>query len=684
LLSLHQALRSPILAASVLALALGLTAVASGAPTLSILSGPDGPVNDDTPTFAFEAQDGATVECSVDQGAPSYGPCSSGTDHTPAALPDGAYTFRVRATDAIPEQTIATRAFIVDTVAPVASVASGPTGPTNDDTPTFGFTAEVGAAVVCSVDQGTPAYGPCSGAGTHTSATLPDGGYFFRVRAIDAATNTGTAAVRAFSVDTVAPDTAIDSTALGTTDDQSPAFTFSATGAVSFECRRDSEEFAPCTSPKTYAGLAEGPHQFIVRAKDAAGNVDATAAIESFTIDLTNPTLAIASEPGAATNDSTPTFAFNAEAGTTVHCSLDQGTPVWAPCAATYTSTPLADGAYTFRVRATDAVPHETIETHAFTVDTIAPDTLIGSGPSSLTNSASPSFAFSSNETGVSFQCRRDSESFAPCGSPKAYAGLADGVHNFQVRAIDAAGNIDLVVATASFTIDTIAPTVSVTFGPLGTTTDDSPLFEFAVGGATSFDCSIDQGTPSFGACSSAGSHVVTQRLADGAYVFRVRATDAAGNTTVTTRAFTVGTGATTPPPQQPSPLPTASAPRLLSPFPLVRLAGSLRGRGVKVSTLTVRAPRGALVRVRVQPRCAKNARCAAKQASATVGKKGTVRFKKLERSYREGTTIDIRVSQGTLIGKYTRFVVRRGKAPKRQDQCLNPGAKRGSACPTG
>ncbi len=667
-----------------LALALGLTAAASGAPTLSILSGPDGPVNNNAPLFMFQAQDGATVECSVDQGTANYGPCTGGTSHTPAALPDGAYTFRVRATDAVPEQTVATRSFIVDTVAPAASVASGPTGPTNDDTPTFGFTAEVGAAVVCSVDQGTPAYGPCSGAGTHTPATLPDGSYFFRVRASDAATNIGVPAVRAFSVDTVAPSSAIDSPALGTTDDQSPSFAFSAAGAVSFECRRDSEQFAPCTSPKNYAGLTEGPHEFAVRAKDAAGNVDATPAVESFTIDLTNPTLAITAEPGAATNDTTPSFGFSAEGGTTVHCSLDQGTPIWVPCAATFTSTPLPDGAYTFRVRAVDAVPtHETIETHAFTVDTVAPDTLIGSGPAILTNSASPSFTFSSNEgPSVGFQCRRDSESFAPCGSPKAYAGLTDGAHSFQVRAVDVAGNIDPTVATSSFTIDTVAPTVAITFGPLGTTTDDSPLFEFSIGGATSFDCSIDKGTPSFGACSSAGSHVVTQRLADGSYTFRLRANDAAGNTTVATRSFTVGTGTTPPPVSQP-PV-TATTERLLSPFPLVRLAGSLRGSGVKVSTLTVRAPRGALVRVRVQPRCAKNARCAAKQGNATVGSKGLVRFKRLELSYREGTTIEIRVSQGGLIGKYTRFVVRRGKAPKRQDQCLKPGAKRGSACPTG
>ena len=41
-------------------------------------------------------------------------------------------------------------------------------------------------------------------------------------------------------------------------------------------------------------------------------------------------------------------------------------------------------------------------------VDTAPPDTQITSGPSGLTNNASPSFAFSS-EAGASFQCRLDS-----------------------------------------------------------------------------------------------------------------------------------------------------------------------------------------------------------------------------------------------------------------------------------
>jgi hypothetical protein len=122
-----------------------------------------------------------------------------------------------------------------------------------------------------------------------------------------------------------------------------------------------------------------------------------------------------------------------------------------------------------------------------------------------------------------------------------------------------------------------------------------------------------------------------------------------------------------------------------MSPFPLVRMAGSLTRRGVRVRVLAVRAPHGSLVRVRVKPGCrrgVKAKRCRAKRSGARVGKKHVVRFKSLSRPYRFGTIIEVRVWRAGQVGKYTRFVIRRGKAPKRIDQCLRPGAMRGSRCP--
>lgn len=53
---------------------------------------------------------------------------------------------------------------------------------------------------------------------------------------------------------------------------------------LGFECSLDGSAFAPCTAPVTYASLLPGAHTFALRAKDSAGNVDATPVTYSWGI----------------------------------------------------------------------------------------------------------------------------------------------------------------------------------------------------------------------------------------------------------------------------------------------------------------------------------------------------------------------------------------------------------------
>ena len=90
--------------------------------------------------------------------------------------------------------------------------------------------------------------------------------------------------------------------------------------------------------------------------------------------------------------------------------------------------------------------------------DTTAPDTTISSGPSGTVASGSASFSFTSSETGSTWQCRLDSGAWGGCASPRAYSGLANGSHAFEVRAIDAAGNLDGSPASRGWVVDVPAP----------------------------------------------------------------------------------------------------------------------------------------------------------------------------------------------------------------------------------
>ena len=86
-----------------------------------------------------------------------------------------------------------------------------------------------------------------------------------------------------------------------------------------------------------------------------------------------------------------------------------------------------------------------------------APVTTISSGPDGLTNDASPSFAFASDQRGSTFECSLDGALFSSCASPQGYAGLADGQHSFAVRATNAQLTTEQNPATRQFTVDTSA-----------------------------------------------------------------------------------------------------------------------------------------------------------------------------------------------------------------------------------
>jgi hypothetical protein len=68
------------------------------------------------------------------------------------------------------------------------------------------------------------------------------------------------------------------------------------------------------------------------------------------------------------------------------------------------------------------------------------------------TTATSATFTFSANEA-AAFQCKLDAGAFAPCSSPKVHTGLTRTVHSFEVRAVDAAGNVDPTPAVHRWTV---------------------------------------------------------------------------------------------------------------------------------------------------------------------------------------------------------------------------------------
>ena len=186
----------------------------------------------------------------------------------------------------------------------------------------------------------------------------------------------------------------------------------------------------------------------------------AYSVFRSFTAETTPPVASITAGPthGSFINDRTPTFSFASnEAGSTFACRFDAAP--FAACPSPYTRTPpLADGVHTFYLKAIDAPGNESqIRSRSFTVDTVAPQTTITSGPAGPIADTTPSFGFTSSESGSTFTCRFDSQAFAPCSGPGAShtpsTPLSPGSHTFDVRASDKAQNTDPVPARRTFTV---------------------------------------------------------------------------------------------------------------------------------------------------------------------------------------------------------------------------------------
>ncbi|HKI66572.1 MAG TPA: N,N-dimethylformamidase beta subunit family domain-containing protein, partial [Solirubrobacterales bacterium] len=525
-------------------------------PALSIDSGPEGLTVDPTPTFAFSSEPGATIECSIDGGAPAFGACSGAGAHTPASpLADGSYTFRVRATDAAGNQVVRTREFEVDATAPTTQIDLAPAALDNSATASFEFSGEDpgGSGVAsyqCKLDGAS--FAACSSGIELTE--LAEGAHKFEVRAIDNAGNVdGSPAIHEWTVDSQAPSTQVDSQPPAFDNNATANFAFSGedpggSGVASYQCRRDSadpEDWQPCVSPLKYTSLAQGPHTFEVRAIDKAGNVDGAPATYGWTIDTKAPETQIDLGPAALVSSSEASFELSGAdpegSGVALYqCRRDSEDPeAWSACTSPLSYTELADGSHKFEVRAVDQAGNAdgSPASYEWTVDTTPPALSIDSGPEGLTVDPTPTFTFAySPASGDTLECSIDTgeAAYGPCSGANSHSpaeALANGPHTFRVRAGDEAGNES--VATREFEVDATAPDTQIAQKPAALVATAEATFGFtgddAEGsGIASYQCRRDSEDPE--AWSACTSPLTYTELAEGAHKFEVRAIDNAGN----------------------------------------------------------------------------------------------------------------------------------------------------------
>jgi len=228
-------------------------------------------------------------------------------------------------------------------------------------------------------------------------------------------------------------------------------------------------------------------------------------------------------------------------------------------------------------------------------------------------------------------------------------------------------------------------PSAAFTFSPPGPLVGEDVLFAGGSdpdGDPITREWDFGDGTPVSSEAAPAHAYA-----AAGPYTVALSVTDDRGGFDSTSRDLTVS-------PQPPPPGGGAAAPAdpvvggrnsdpepapvRMKPFPVVRMAGLVLPGGALVKILSVRAPVGATARVRCRPSKA----CPAPTLAHTVATRmRTLRFRAFERRLPAGTVLELFIRKPGRIGKYTRFLIRAGKAPIRVDRCLMPGRGRPGRC---
>ena len=598
--------------------------------------------NDSQPTLTGTGTVGDTISIYSNgalQGTVVVGDTGNWSFTTPA-LAQGNNVLTIRETDPAGNQSGPSAGFtiVVDTVSttPVITNVTDNVGnaattvvsgtPTNDATPTLTGTAEANSVV--TIFDGVTPIATVTADGTGAWSFTPDtalveGQHSFTVTATDPqGNNSQVSNTWSVTVDLTAPtiptlDSVNDSVAGGTlgdlttgqtTNDNTP--TLSGTGAAgsTIHILNNGVEIGTATVNGTGSwsftpdpALDDGSYNIRVNASDTAGNVSANSPVFVFTVDTSGPAAPQVTSviddvapvngtltSGNSTNDARPTFNGTGEVGSTVHILVDGaeiGTAV-VNAQGNWTFTPgtdLDDGPHAVTFNATDAAGNTGSTTAPFnlTVDTGVPTAPsitsasdnVGSIQTSLaTNQSTDDTTPTLNGTAAANTTVTIYENGQQVGTVQVNGSgswsftpstpLVNGSHTWTATVTDAAGNVSPASPAFTLVVDTSAPNAPVisqaiddvgsVTGPLGsgqTTDDTQPRL---VGTSEPFaTVRIYEGATLVGSgTADAGGNwniALNTTLTTGPHSFTAQATDASGNTSTSSTAFSL-TIDTTPP----------------------------------------------------------------------------------------------------------------------------------------
>lgn len=478
---------------------------------------------------------------------------------------------------------------------PETEITHGPSGTVSAyyvlDWATFDFTgsddrtAIVNLKFECRLDSTSDNdWIPCTAPKEYTG--LSDGSHTFQVRAKDASGRIdATPASRTWRVDTTLPptpdttppETRITSYPTG----PSPRVSFDFAGRddfgrtavadLKFQCRLDGSDWGDwepsCTSPREYIDLSNGWHNFEVRAKDLAGNVEPDPASYQFRVDTTPPDTIITSHPLDPSNGIAPAFSFfgRDDVSNILYFKCrnylsETEVPPWSICRSTHTLPEIStSGTYTFEVAAVDGWgrPDPTPASYTWTVDATAPSAPLITSP--VEDSTFHVRSFTVSGTAEANTTVELFEGTASKGKTQVNAsgewsieltGVSDGSHSYKAKATDAAGNASSESEARRVIVDATAPDAPVIISPaegVRLNVRSLTLSGTAESGAKVelFEDAVSKGEATAGSDGAWSIELVG--VSDGSHSYKAKATDEAGHASAESEARTVIVDATAP-----------------------------------------------------------------------------------------------------------------------------------------
>ncbi len=716
--------------------------LATSRPTFSGLAGH---ATGDHPLVTLKLYKGSSASGSPIQtltATPQAGSWTTGS--TGPALANGVYTALAEQSDEAGNRTQRTTTFTIATNSPKVTLET-PGFEVHEAhllasaTPSFsgsgGTQPEDGKSVIVKVYAGTSA----SGAALRTVVgllvgskwkvgpveALPDGIYTAQAEQADETSQTGFSTPVTFTIDTAAPVVTLASPANDSfVNTANPTLTGSG-GAVAWDepvkvtihsggsvsgsvAASGSASMKGETWSYLAPHLADGVYTAQAEQSDDAGH-KATSAAVSFTVDTTAPALTLETPTdGEALATSRPTFSGHAGNGAgdlslvTVRIykgSAVSGSPQIVDATAEgsdWTTGPigtaLPNGTYTAVAEQSDEAGDRSERTAIFTVAAHTPQvTLTSPANGSSTYGSSQTFGGSAETEpadlpGITVRLYAGPtittpavESVTVAATNGAWSavlgGLSPGTYTAQAEQSDDLDNVGLS-QPVTFTVlaqptpaALVPPVASFKWIPADPQTGEPVTFASNSTGGSSPITSYAWSAAGNSVFTQGESTLTTSFSTPGVHTVQLQVTDASGMSSTVAEKVAVAA----------APVP------LMQPFPVVRMAGSFSAAGAKISLLAALTPVGAHVTVTCRGKGCPAKSQAFVATAGTKSKSGTaqITFRRFERFLRGGVVLEVWISKPGEIGKFTRFVIHRGKSPTRVDQCLNPAGTTPMACPS-